>query len=181
MPEPGPTHETFLRAFLAHEDDLRGYARALVPTRDAVNEVMQEASVVMWRKLEQLRDESEFLPWAKVIVRYEALKARQKVARDRLCFSEEIYELLAEDDGSPDGEALADEREALRQCLERFDGAQRELVLLPYHGHGAVTGLAESSGRTVNSLYKKIGRLRAKLTECVHHRLNDPTWKGEPA
>lgn len=173
-----PSQDVFLRLFLRNEDDLRAYAFALLPTRDAVNEVIQEASVVMWRKLDQLRDESEFLPWAKVIVRYEALKARQTVARDRLCFSEEVYELLAEDDPDSGADELAREREALRHCLDRFDAAQREMVLLPYHGHGAVTSLAESSGRSVNSLYKKIGRLRTKLTQCVHFRLSDPSWEG---
>ena len=99
-------HESFLKVFLRHEEDLRSYARALLPHWDAVGEVMQEASVVMWRKLDQLRDESEFLPWAKVIVRYEALKARQTAARDRLCFSDEVFELLAASDDDPGEEAM---------------------------------------------------------------------------
>ncbi|MEO0447037.1 MAG: sigma-70 family RNA polymerase sigma factor [Verrucomicrobiota bacterium] len=172
MSENPPTEETFLRVFVEHEDILRAYARSLLPHWEAVGEVMQEASVVMWRKLDQLRNESEFLPWAKVIVRYEALKARQRVARDRLCFSEDVYELLAEDESETEDEDLRQqERDALSHCLGTLDTAQRDLVLLPYHGHGAVTELAEKSGRTVNSLYKKIGRLREKLGVCVEHRL----------
>ena len=171
MASDGQIQEKFLRVFLKHEDDLRAYARALLPTWDAVGEVMQEASVVMWRKLHQLRDESEFLPWAKVIVHYEALKARQTVARDRLCFSEDIFELLAEEDPEDGIENMADEREALGHCLGKLESPQRKLVLLPYHGHGAVTELAEESGRTVNSLYKKIGRLRQQLSQCVERQL----------
>lgn len=178
MTEEGQNHERFLRTFLQHENDLRSYARALVPGREAVNEVMQEASVVMWRKLDQLRDESEFLPWAKVIVRYEALKARQSVARDQLSFGEDVYELLAADDGATGDDALDREREALDHCLDKLGSPQRKLVLLPYHGRGAVTDLATETGQTVNSLYKKIGRLRSKLTQCVELNLNNPNLEG---
>mgnify|MGYP001801209965 CR=1 FL=1 len=64
MSENPPTEETSLRGFVEHEDILRAYARSLLPLWEAVGEVMQEASVVMWRKLDQLRNESEFLPWA---------------------------------------------------------------------------------------------------------------------
>lgn len=63
---------------------------------------MQEASLVMWRKLDQLREESEFLPWAKVIVRFESLKARRTFARNRHQFGDDILELLAADDNSSD-------------------------------------------------------------------------------
>ncbi len=166
-----PSEEKFLRVFLQSEDDLRSYCRALLPTWEAVDEVMQEASVVMWRKLEQLRDESEFLPWAKVIVRFESLKARRTFARDRHQFGDDVFELLAADEGCPDGDELVREREALKGCLGKLNGTQRELVLTPYRGHGAVTDLAEDSGRSVNSLYKKIGRLRQKLTQCVESQL----------
>ena len=171
MTDESPSEEKFLRVFLQSEDDLRSYARALVPTWEAVDEVMQDASVVMWRKLDQLKNESEFLPWAKVIVRFESLKARRTFARDRHQFGDDVFELLAADEGCPDEDELASEREALKCCLGKLDGAQRELVLTPYRGHGAVSDLAEDSGRSVNSLYKKIGRLREKLTQCVENQL----------
>lgn len=176
MPDDAPSQESFLRLFVRHEDDLRSYARALLPNMEAVAEVMQEASVVMWRKLDQLRNESEFLPWAKVIVRFEALKARQTAARDRLCFADDVFELLADEAAGEESEdTMTRERDALSSCLAKLDEAQKKLVLLPYHGHGAVNDLAQQSGRTVNSLYKKIGRLRQKLTQCVERQLVEQT------
>ena len=179
MTNEPPSEESFLRVFLRNEDDLRAYARALVPTWDTVDEVMQEASVVMWRKLDQLRAENEFLPWAKVIVRFEALKARRTFARDRHHFGDDVFELLAADEFDPGEEELIRERKAMSHCLGRLDPDQRELVLLPYREHGAVTDLANASGRSVNSLYKKIGRLREKLTQCIEFQLADSAPGGE--
>lgn len=171
MKSRDPSEEVFLRVFLRSEDDLRAYARALLPTWEAVDEVMQEASVVMWRKLDQLREESEFLPWAKVIVRFEALRARRNVARDRHQFGDELIAMLAADEPATGHEQLARERSALALCLDKLAPPQRELVLIPYRGHGAITQLAENSGRSVNSLYKKIGRLREKLGQCIDSQL----------
>ncbi|NNC87597.1 MAG: hypothetical protein HKN82_03950 [Akkermansiaceae bacterium] len=85
----GEKEAEFMRLFVAHEPELRAFLRTLLPTWEAVDDVLQEASVVMWKKLDQLEDEGGFLPWAKVIVRFKALQARRTVARDRLVLSEE--------------------------------------------------------------------------------------------
>lgn len=172
MPEPQPiTESDFLRLFVKHEEALRAFARVLLPTWESVDEVMQEASVVMWKKLAQVESADGFLPWAKVIVRFEALRLRREHARDRHVFSDEVFELLANESAEVPEERWERERAALRDCLTQFTPPHRELVLAPYAGEGRVTRLAEQSGRTVNSLYKLLGRLREKLLQCVEARL----------
>lgn len=163
--------DRFLRAFVGSESALRAFARSIVPDWDAVDEVMQEASVVLWRKFGELDAVENFLPWAKVVVRFEALRARRKMARDRLVFSEELLTLLAdESEESSEDERLV-EAAALRRCLGKMSPAHRELVLAPYAGSGRVKELGEQTNRTANSLYKLLGRLRAKLQECVEREL----------
>ena len=60
----------FMRLLLRHENALRAFARSLLPDWDAVDDVLQDASVIMWQKLSQLDDEEGFLPWGRVIVRF---------------------------------------------------------------------------------------------------------------
>jgi RNA polymerase sigma-70 factor len=162
----------FLRLFVRHEQALRAYARVMVPNWDAVDEVIQEASVVMWRKLDQLDSHDNFLPWAKVIVRFESLRARRNFARDRLVFSEELLAMLADEAAETDEDELVREKAVLSHCFEKLSPANRELVLAPYAGSGRVKELAEQSGRSVNSLYKLLGRLRAKLHTCIESELS---------
>jgi RNA polymerase sigma-70 factor (ECF subfamily) len=180
-PEPHgnePADERFLRLFVTHEAALRAYARAIVPTWDAVDEVIQEASLVIWRKLDQLETPEGFLPWAKVIVRFEALRARRNFARDRLVFSEELMTMLAEVSDETDADELVVEKAALGRCLTKFSTAHRELLLAPYEGAGTIKELAEQSPRTVNSFYKLLGRLRAKLQQCVEREVAIATRSG---
>ena len=75
---PDPQHRPlaegdFMRLLMRHEPALRAFSRALLPDWNAVDEVIQEASVTLWEKFGQLRDEEGFLPWAKVVVRFKCL------------------------------------------------------------------------------------------------------------
>ncbi|MFO0821710.1 MAG: sigma-70 family RNA polymerase sigma factor [Gemmataceae bacterium] len=166
-----PDDEQFLRLYLRHEEALRAFARALLPTWEAVDEVLQEASVVMWKKLGQLESASGFLPWAKVIVRFEALRLRRRFSRDRVVFSDAILDLLAAEALEVPDSTIDRDRAALNECLAQLSPPERELVLAPYAGDGRVAMLAQQSGRSANSLYKLLGRLRERLMNCVEARL----------
>ncbi|WP_044302724.1 sigma factor, partial [Rhodopirellula sallentina] len=73
-PPPKTLSESdFMRLFVQHELALRAYARSILPTWNAVDDAIQEASVTMWQKFSQLDTEDGFLPWAKVIVRFKCL------------------------------------------------------------------------------------------------------------
>ena len=136
----------------------------MLPTWQAVADVLQEASVVMWKKLDQLEDDEGFLPWAKVIVRFKALQARRTVARDRLVLSEETVALLSEETLALASDQIARERNALDTCLQKLSNEHRELVLLPYGEPGGLTELDERTNRSPNSLYKLLGRLPGKAS-----------------
>ena len=157
----------FLRLFVHHEPVLRSYARSMLVDRRAVDDVMQEASVVLWKKLDQLERDEGFLPWAKVVVRFEALRAARKAARDRHVFSDALLAQLADEAEGITHEQLDAEREALRHCLGKFREGHRRLLLAAHGGEESVKSLAEQAGRSANAYYKLLGRLRSRLARCV--------------
>ena len=168
----------FMRLFVSHEPELRAFLRTLLPSWEIVDDVLQEGSVVMWKKLDQLEDEMGFLPWAKVILRFKALNARRTAARDRLFLSEDTVTLLA-DEGLGFAPGQVDlERSALDSCLQKLSDDHRSLVLLPYRESGGLKAFAQKNGRSANSLYKLLGRLREKLRVCVERELM--TEGGQP-
>ena len=58
-------------------------------------------SLVMWRKWDQFDPETEFMNWARVIARFEVLKFRRTMGRDRHVFHGDLMKLLA--DASEEG------------------------------------------------------------------------------
>ncbi|MFD2257544.1 sigma-70 family RNA polymerase sigma factor [Luteolibacter algae] len=177
MSANGPHKKTldesdFMRLLMQHEPALRAFARSLLPNWTLVDEAIQEASLTIWKKIDHLEDEAGFLPWAKVIVRFKCLSELGKLGRDKHIFTPGVLELLAEEADNFDAEEHASAMRALRSCLKKFSKPHRELLLAPYYGDGRVVVLAEESGKSANSLYKLLGRLREKLSLCVHRSVD---------
>ena len=165
------TEGEFMRLFVKHEPALRAFARSILPDWNSVEDSLQEASVTMWEKLGQLRDEDGFLPWAKVILRFKCLSAIAVLRRDRCVLSDQVLELIADEAEAIDAEEIATIRRALNACLPRFSQPHQELLLAPYAGDGRVKQLAEQGRKSVNALYKLLGRLREKLAACIRGQL----------
>jgi RNA polymerase sigma-70 factor (ECF subfamily) len=89
-------------------------------------------------------------------------------------FGDVLIELLANEAAEVEEDVWEREREALSGCLAQMAAHHRELVLAPYAGEGRVTRLAGETGRSINSLYKLLGRLREKLAQCVQNKISNP-------
>lgn len=167
-----------LRLFARHNRELRAYSRLILHSVDSLDDVMQEASIVIWEKQAQLRNESEFLPWAKTIVRNISFRYRRSAARDRHIFNDDLVKRLLEEDylESSNKDQSDQEYAALMSCLKKFPDERKQLILAPYRSPGAVKELAAKANRSPNSLYKLLQRLRVKLMDCVEDEL-----KSEPA
>lgn len=159
-------YEAFVRLLVEHEPRLRSYLRGLLPTWPDVDEVVQNASLVAWRKFPDFEAGTNFGGWLMMIARFEVLKYRRGLARSPLVFSDDVWELLARD-ASAEGEARNIRREALEQCLARLPGAQRELILRAHAPGARLNQIAQQSGGSEQAFYKTIQRLRAALLECI--------------
>ena len=173
--EQSPTdHEAFLRLFTRFEGNLRAFVASLLPTREGVDDVMQESSVVLWRKFsefDQTSADSDFLGWAFMIARYEVLKYRRRRATDRLQFSEDVFELLASDAEQTCANQF--ERQlALHECLKGLESKQLAIVKAVYEDGSPIKHVAERIGRSPTGLYKSVARIRERLANCIRSRLN---------
>lgn len=165
-------HEAFLRLFTRFEGNLRAFVASLLPTWEGVDEVMQESSIVLWRKFPQFDQGAEdgFLDWAFMITRYEILKYRRRRATDRLQFSEDVFNLLATTAESVTADQ-DDRLRLLRECVAELQPAQSELAKAVYENGAAINTVAEQVGRTPTGLYKALARIRNRLASCVQSKL----------
>lgn len=169
-PSEDQQHVDFLRLYVEHEEALRGFVRALVPTREDARDVMQEVTVVLWRKIGELSAMEDFRRWAFGVARMEALTFLRDRARDRHVFGDDVLALLA-DDAEADAEVFEAERIALEECLGKLDAAQRALVDAAYAPGVRIDALAASAGRSAMSLYKALHRIRLALMDCTQRVL----------
>ncbi|MFT4692213.1 MAG: sigma-70 family RNA polymerase sigma factor [Verrucomicrobiia bacterium] len=170
---PDP-HEAFLRLWTHHEPELRAFVRSCCPRAQEVDEVMQEVSVVAWRKFPTLDDPSAFGPWACLIARYELLMARRRYARDRLVLAEDVVKLLAEE-GAEEFSLRHRQLEALEACIGKLPRERRELALAAYAADTSIRDLAGQLRRTEGSLYQLLARIRKQLFDCLNQSLQEPS------
>jgi RNA polymerase sigma-70 factor (ECF subfamily) len=160
----GDRAEAYVRLLMEHEPKIRSFLRGLLPGWNDVDEVIQEASLIAWRKFDQFELGTAFGGWFLTIARFEALKHRRKLARSPQVFSEEVWTLLADD--AVDEEApLA--RKHLEKCLEQMDSERRDIMLKVHSPGVVIRDVAKQSGRSEAAFYKLIQRLRIVLLDCI--------------
>lgn len=172
--------EDFVRLYSRHERNVRAFVTSLLPHWEGVDEVMQETSLVMWRKFDQFdpdRPGSNFIDWAFMIARYEVLRYRRKKATSRLVFSEDVYELLATEAAEVAADQPARHR-ALQDCLTRLEPAQLKLIQPVYADGISIKDAAAMVGRTPTGLYKALARIRRNLRRCIELTLSEAGMKG---
>ena len=117
-------------------------------------------------KIDQLQADEDFLRWAKVVLRFEILKYRRQISRDRLLLDERVINMII-DDSIEDMQAARWRKAVFRDCFKKFPKEEQTLLLKPYQQHGALKKLASATDRSANAIYKRLVRLRKILYDCI--------------
>lgn len=159
-----------MRLMTQHQRRVFGYIFTLVPDRHDAEDILQETSVVICEKFEQFQPGTDFVAWACQIAYWEVRRARQKFARAKVVFNQEVVDAVAQTAAQLIPEADA-RHEALAHCLQKLHPRDRELVLTRYEPGSGVEEAAQRSGRSMEAAYKALGRIRKLLHDCVSHQL----------
>lgn len=164
-----PTEE-FVQLFTRHQRRLYLYILSQVPNIADAEEILQDANCVMLVKHGQFQAGTNFGAWATQIVVYEILQYRQRFGREKLRFSEEFLQTVAEE--LPESlDQLEDRRQALESCLQKLRPGDRQLIQERYRPGSRACDVADKLGRPANSVYQSLGRIRRMLMECIQRQL----------
>ncbi len=168
--QSGVPSEEFVQLFTRAQRPLYLFILAQVGRVDAAEEILQETNLIIWAKSNQYQPNTNFAAWIRQIATYEILKSRQKYKRDKLKFSDEFINSIAEEAAN---RSVDQDRQqaALQICLEKLQQEDRELIQQRYRPGISGNELASELGRPRNSVYQSLGRIRRALLECVTRQL----------
>lgn len=147
-------------------NQLRAYIRQLLPTRQDAEEVLQETSIVLWSKYENFEQGTNFFAWAYKTAYFEVLKYRRTKARDRLVFSDEVFEQLAQK--TEDSIDSYDKRKAaLQNCFTKLSREYRELLMAVYFKNETIKAVAERTNTSPKVMYRLLTKIRGQLKQCI--------------
>ncbi|HYO25044.1 MAG TPA: sigma-70 family RNA polymerase sigma factor [Lacipirellulaceae bacterium] len=166
--------DAFARLFAKYDRWLFSYLVALLGNPAHAEEVFQEVCVVVWRLYDQFELGTDFVKWVSVIAHNQVRKFRRDAKRTGFQLSDETCERLAVD-AVRRADLLDFRREALRTCLGKLPGSDRQLVQRCYSESDSpetFKAIAGEIGRPVNTVYKALNRIRRALHQCIDRTLS---------
>lgn len=162
--------ENLVQQLILCQDRLYAYVLALLGNPVAAEDVLQETNLAATQRLGEAADIADFTGWLFGVARNQVLTYRRQQARERLRFSDDLLDLLA--DELPVATIdLTDRQQALRGCLADLPSEQRELILRRYGPGESVQRLAAELKRTVGVVSQTLYRIRIALLQCIHGKL----------
>lgn len=160
--------ERFARLFAQNQQSLLRYIMVLTGGLDEAQDVLQETSVALLRKIDEYDPSRPFLPWARRFAYFEVLAWRERDKRRLVVLSPDVLDLISNEVSDADADATLDARRAaLGDCLSKLSETQRSLLLERYTSTSSMRSFAEASGRPVQTLYTQLKRLRHALMLCI--------------
>ncbi|MCA9013773.1 MAG: RNA polymerase subunit sigma-70, partial [Planctomycetaceae bacterium] len=87
--------ESFVQLLTAHQSVLYAYIRSLLPDIEAVQDVLQETNLVLWRRSEEFEAGTNFVAWACKVAYFQVLAFYRDHKRDSMVFNIELVSMLA--------------------------------------------------------------------------------------
>lgn len=177
--ETSEPNRDFLELLLPNQRSLRNFLYSIHPQAQDLDDLMQETCLSLWNKFGTFDHSREFLPWAMRLAYFEVLRFRKDRSRDRLVFSDEMVEQLAEETIDSPGEDRM--REALAHCLGKLDEKARKVLEARYARGTSIQDLAEARHESPHRLYRILEKSRASLVACVQRQLRHGSDISSPA
>src|SRR3954464_15673776 len=142
-PNEAESRKRLMALMTRHQRQIFAYIYTLVPDRHDAEDLLQETSLVICEKFDDFTPGTDFVAWACQIAWWRIRYSRQKFARSKVVFDDDILEAVAKTAASLQ-EELDERHEALGTCLQKLTPRDRELILTRYE---AGNGVAEAARR----------------------------------
>ena len=153
-----------------HQRRIFSYIYTLVPDRHHAEDLLQESSLVICEKFDEFELGTDFVAWACQIAWWRVRAAQQKFARSKVLFDQELLEAVAQTAAELSDE-VSERHGALDLCLHKLPPRDHEMILLRYEPGCGGEEAARRAGRSMDSAYKALNRIRKLLFDCVTHQL----------
>ncbi len=162
--------DAFVELFSQHQRQLLGYLHALVQNTADAEDLLQQTSLILWRKFDEFQPDTNFFAWACRIAYYEANNFVQSKRRQQTVFSQSLLAALSAERAAQ-VDLFAARREALPFCLEKLSPADRQLLEQCYERNTSIKQVAAHRGRSADGVYQSLRRIRQSLYDCINRAL----------
>ncbi|HOK67524.1 MAG TPA: sigma-70 family RNA polymerase sigma factor [Anaerohalosphaeraceae bacterium] len=171
MPEEKEQNqEQFLRLLMLNDKRIYAYILSFVPNAADADDIMQEASAVMWRKFSSFTPGMDFVAWALTIARYQILSYFKKKKSKKLYLSEVLAESLEQEMVRvlPEMDLRMG---AMKKCIDKLAQMDRYILKLRYEKDLTLENIGAHISKSTRATYYALVRIHRFLLQCIRQTL----------
>ncbi|MBN2210352.1 MAG: sigma-70 family RNA polymerase sigma factor, partial [Sedimentisphaerales bacterium] len=154
----------------ANRNRIYAFILSLVANKNDADDIMQETTIVMWRKFNQFQKGTDFMAWALAIARYQVLSYRKQNPGSRLVFGDAMMAAL-ENESAQIIKQYDDRISTLKKCLKKLKDNDKRLIFMRYEENCPSRLIAERYGYSVRAINKALARIHDALLRCIRRNL----------
>ncbi|QBG46712.1 sigma-70 family RNA polymerase sigma factor [Verrucomicrobia bacterium S94] len=163
--------EYLLKAYYAEQDRFRGYVFSATKDYHATEDILQSIAIVVAQKAAVFDMNRDLMPWLMGIARNKIKHWFYHHGKQVRNVQFEVLEnCLVHHSGAFGQDELSPRQEALMKCLKRLPSKQKKVLELRYVGRKDCSSVAEELGRSVQSIYSTLKRVKRELRKCIERR-----------
>lgn len=174
-------HDRFLALLATAQPGMQRFVYAHIPNYHDAEEVLQKATITLWKKFSTYREGTSFQAFAIHVARYEILHAQRAYYRRPVVLSEEMSARLGEECALTTNEDVETHARTLDGCLEKLSEEQRELLMVHYGDRVSFEEISGRVGRKAGQMRVQMFRIRTALRRCIEQALGgEHALEGAP-
>jgi len=175
METPDTLRDSVLKEAFACRLELMAYARSLMGSYTAAEDVVQAAMLVVARKPDQFQPGTSMLAWCRAIVRLEVLRAKQQRHRERTLAERLVDDAIDAAFEQFQASTRSDDSDlwqaALQKCLQSVSERGRNVLRARFVTELSYEQISEHLEMTIEAVRKSLFRTKKQVRTCVEDRL----------
>lgn len=167
------SHELFTRLLVSNQRRIYGLIFTLVQDHNVADDILQDATTLLWQKFESFEIGTDFGAWAMRVARFKVLEWRRGQHRLPLPIEDELLQELAGKAEAAQLDSDVGREDALEHCLNKLSERDQSLLDERYRQQKSVSRMAELRDRTRDAIYKVLARIHRDLQDCVQGQLRE--------
>ncbi|HIE97695.1 MAG TPA: sigma-70 family RNA polymerase sigma factor [Planctomycetes bacterium] len=177
MNDSDAKRDRLLKEAFRYHLELLTYARSLLGSYTAAEDMVQEAMLVVVRKFDQFEEGTSILAWCRSIVRLEVLRLKQKHHRERnlteRLLDDAIDAAFDEFQTAQSHDDAACSREAMESCLQRVSERGQNVLKARFVDELSYEQIGQRIGMTLEAVRKMLFRVKKQVRSCMETSLGE--------
>jgi RNA polymerase sigma-70 factor (ECF subfamily) len=139
---------------------------SLIHHKADAEDVLQKTNLILYKKKDEFDPKKgSFKSWSFNIAKYQAMGHKTKHARSKICFSNELTEVIAEE--SIDYDTPQIQKNALNKCYKKLPEHMKKIAELRFKRDLTMKEISLCVNRPIGSVSSTLTRIRENILKCI--------------